>query len=78
MRETPQRSKDPTWSEYDIGIVSKETYLTNERAKILDLDDPGTETRLNRIIDGSGLDPTWVMERIAGYRDGNEYIGQWQ
>ena len=71
-------SEDPTWSEYDIGIVSIETFLTKEGAEILDLDEPGTETRLNRIIDGSGLDPTWVMEHIVGYHDGNEHIGQWQ
>lgn len=84
MRETPMEKKDETWLQYgDCFILGPkngedERSLTKETAENFDLGDRGVERRLDRMIDGTGLDPTWIMDRIEDYCRGNDHIGRWQ
>ena len=49
-----------------------------ETADNLDLGDREVGDRLDHIIDESRLNPTWVMDRIEDYYNGNDHIGRWQ
>lgn len=49
-----------------------------ETADIRDLGDREVGDRLHRMIEKSGLNPKWVMDRIKDYYNGNDHIGRWQ
>ena len=84
LRETPTEKKDETWLQYgDCLLLGRkngedERSLTKETAENFDLGDREVERRLDRMIDGSGLDPAWIMDRIEDYWRGNDHIGRWQ
>lgn len=85
MRSTPMEKKDETWLKYGKCLSLGErkgkrakSLRQKETADTLDLGDREAGDRLDRMIDESGLDPTWVMDRIEDYHKGNDHIGRWQ
>ena len=47
-------------------------------AEDIALGNPLVGERLDRMIEGAGLDRDWVMEIIQEYHGGNNHNGQWQ
>lgn len=84
MRGTPVEMKNEIWLRYgkclSLGqeIGKCERSLTMKTAENLDLGDREIGERLDRMIDASGLDPSWVMDHIEDYYAGNDHIGTWQ
>lgn len=84
MRGTPMEKKDKTWLRYGKYVMMGEENskcrkaLTKETAETPDLGDRGTGQRLDRMIDASGLDASWVMDHMEDYYAGNDHIGRWQ
>lgn len=85
MKGTPMEKKDKTWLRYGKSLSSgteicrrEKSSRRNKTADILDLGDREIGDRLERMMEESGLDSTWAMDRIEDYHNGNDHIGRWQ
>lgn len=84
MRGTPMEKKDETWLRYGkcVMLGKKNSKcgksLTKETAETRYVGDREDGERLDRMIDASGLDPSWVMDHMEEYYAGNGHIGRWQ